>query len=299
MYRLAKSKKQKRINLIAGCILIPAMIHYFITNLIPIIGVFFLSVTEWNGINFSTLKWAGGANFVRFFTEPDYVKLLFNTALMGSVIVVSSLLISFLVAVMLVKEIRFKRIYRTIWYLPVLAPMAVVAQLFNALLQYDGVLNTILVNLGGKAVIWQDSAFWMYFFIIFLCVWKGLGTSILLFLAGLTSVPKELYEAADIDGATSLQKMFRVTVPMIRNMTGFILTTSLIGVFGIFEPVQLVSNGGPDGATKVVMFQIYYEAFENFNMGFSSAISVVVTVIVLVITFVCFRFTGITLKTED
>jgi ABC-type sugar transport system permease subunit len=145
--------------------------------------------------------------------------------------------------------------------------------------------------LGGNNIVWRDSVFWMYFFIIAIVTWSGIGGTALLFIAGLNGISREIYEAAEIDGVNAFQKILCITLPLLKPMTGFILITGFIGSFNVFEPVMLVSEGGPDSATKVVLYRIYDEAFKNFNQGLSNALSVLVFVLVFILTLFNIRFT--------
>ena len=141
-----------------------------------------------------------------------------------------------------------------------------------------------------QSVAWKLSTFWMYFWIIFICVWKGLGATVILLVAGLNAIPPELYEAAELDGAGPVSKFFKITLPQLRPMLVFVMITSIIGAFNIFEPVQLISQGGPDGSTKVILYQIYNEAFQNGNNGMGSAIAVVVLLLLMGLTALNMRF---------
>ena len=181
------------------------------------------------------------------------------------------------------------------WYVPVVLSMAVVSDLLNKMLlpTQNGTINAMLARFGIGAVAWNQSVFWMFFWIITVCVWKGLGTTILYFIAGLNAIPINLYEAGDIDGCNKWQRFIYITLPGLKPMTSFILITSLIGIFHIFEPVQLISAGDPMGKTDVVMVKIYNEMVGNADMGMSSAISLVVSIVVFVISIFSLKARGL------
>lgn len=279
----------------AWCVLTPILAYYFLFGLLPLIVVLLLSFVEWNGLRFNEIKWVGIDNFKEFFTQPNYYRMLLNTVGMGVLNVGLSMAVGFIAATFLTKKIRGTTFYRTIWYIPTIVSMAVVSQIVSTVLNPDtGVLNTIIVRHGGEPILWQQSAGWMWFWIIVVCVWKGLGGSMLLFMAGLNAIPPEIYEAAAIDGVNPVQKLFYITLPNIRQMASFVLITSLMGIFSLFEPIQIISNGGPGESTKVIMYQIYDEAFGgNLRMGMSSAISVIVLIIVFIMTAVSMKLTKI------
>jgi ABC-type sugar transport system permease subunit len=142
-------------------------------------------------------------------------------------------------------------------------------------------LNAILQMLGRPIVIWTISAFWMRTFIIVYSIWRGVGGPVVLFLAALQGIHREIYEAAMVDGATGRDMLLYITVPLLRPMIIFVLVTGMIGSFQIFEAVMLMSKGGPSNQTNVMLLQIYNDAFVNTNMGLASAGSVIMAMILL------------------
>ncbi len=236
-------------------------------------------------------QFVGFKNFVTIFTDKNYYVLFLATILIAVFTIGLSLVFGMLIALAVTQPLRGRGVYRTVYYIPVVISMAVVAQIANVWLSYnDGTFNNILNTLGMGSVAWKQSTFWMYFWIIFICVWKGLGATVILLVAGLNAIPPELYEAAELDGAGAVTKFFKITLPQLRPMLVFVMITSIIGAFNIFEPVQLISQGGPDGTTKVILFQIYNEAFQNGNYGMGSAIAVVVLVMLMILTALNMKF---------
>lgn len=279
-----------RENLIGWGIIGPILLYFAVFGIIPLVMVFRYSLTEddlFRGSVFVGLK-----NFVTIFTDRNYYSLLFTTLLIAVFTIGLSIVLGMLVALGVTGGIRRgKGFYRTVYYIPVIVSMAVVSQIANVWLHYNnGTINNIIVALGGSRIEWKESAFWMYFWIIVFCVWKGIGATIILFVAGLNAIPGEIYEAAELDGATGWRRFFSITLPSLRPMFVFVIITSIIGAFNVFEPVQLISNGGPNGATKVILFQIYNESFQNGNFGMGSAISVVVLFILMGLTMLSMKF---------
>ncbi len=280
-----RSKNDLRENLRGWGILGPIILYYFIFGIVPMIILFRYSFLEDD--LFKGTVFVGFDNFVKIFTNSDYYLLFFATILIAVFTIGLSLLLGMLIAVAVTQPIRGRGAYRTVYYIPVVISMAVVAQIANVWLSYnEGTFNNILRALGMEAVAWKQSTFWMYFWIIFICVWKGLGATVILLVAGLNAV----YEAAELDGAGAATKFFKITLPQLRPMLVFVMITSIIGAFNIFEPVQLISNGGPDGTTKVILFQIYNEAFQNGNFGMGSAIAVVVLILLMILTMLNMKF---------
>ena len=287
--------RQKRTNRIAWLILAPFIIYYTVFSVLPLIGTFFISFTGWTGVgyNFGSLSFD---NYVQIFRDPDYFRILLNTFLLGAVILVLNFGLGFLLGYLFSKPTKIAAFFRTVWYFPVVVSMAVISLIFNTMLNpVNGSLNVLIELMGGEPVMWQQSTFWMFFWIIFLVVWKGLGGVIILFVAGFSSISKEMLEAADLDGATGYKRMWYIVIPSMKNLMIYVIITSLMGIFSIFEPVMFISGGGPRGTTNVIMFQIYNEAFQNFNMGMSSALSVLVMILTMGLSFANMKMLNISL----
>ena len=278
-----------RENLRGWGIVGPIILYLVIFTFIPLVILFRYSFTQDD--LFKGTVFVGFENYKQIFTDPNYYMLFLATILIAVFTIGFSLVFGMLIALGVTGRIRGKGFYRTVYYIPVVVSMAVVAQISNVWLSYNsGTFNNILTVLGAERIAWYKSTFWMYFWIIVICVWKGLGSTVILLIAGLNAIPPEVYEAADLDGANGAERFFKITLPQLRPMLVFVMITSIIGAFNIFEPVQLISQGGPDGTTKVILFQIYNEAFQNGNYGMGSAISVVVLLILMVLTMLNMKF---------
>jgi len=282
-------KREVRDNLRGWGIVGPIMLYYLIFGIVPLVILFEYSMKEDSLFNGATF--VGFKNYITIFTDSSYYMLFLTTIVIALFTIGLSLVLGMLIALAVTQPIRGRTAYRVIYYLPVVISMAVVAQIANVWLSYNnGTFNNILVLLGLEKIAWYQSTFWMYFWIIVICVWKGLGATVILLIAGLNAIPPELYEAAEIDGAGAAVKFFKITLPQLRPMLVFVMITSIIGAFNIFEPVQLISAGGPEGTTKVILYQIYNESFQNGNYGMGSAISVVVLVLLMILTALNMRF---------
>lgn len=287
----AKSRRRivLRENLRGWGIVGPIILYLVIFTFIPFVILFRYSFTQDD--LFKGTIFVGFENYKQIFTDPNYYMLFLATILIAVFTIGFSLVFGMLIALGVTGHIRGKGFYRTVYYIPVVVSMAVVAQISNVWLSYNnGTFNNILTALGLEKIAWYKSTFWMYFWIIVICVWKGLGSTVILLIAGLNAIPPEVYEAADLDGANGAERFFKITLPQLRPMLVFVMITSIIGAFNIFEPVQLISQGGPDGTTKVILFQIYNEAFQNGNYGMGSAISVVVLLILMLLTMLNMKF---------
>lgn len=265
-------------------ILTPIVIYYIIFVGIPVLSTFALSLTAWNGI-VGLPSWVGLQNLMTFFREPDYLRSLFQTMYIGLSILAIQMVVGLLVALLLNQAVPMRGLFRTLWYIPVVVAFSIVSEMATAFLNPTwGVINTVLKAVGLHPIVWQTSAFWMTLWLIVITAWKSLGGVMIIFLAGLQGIDPSFYEAAGIDGASGIQQLRYITIPLLKPITLFVLITGVIGSFHIFEPVQLITRGGPLNATNVIMYKIYRDAFGDFNIGMAAASSVVVTVISLVLT---------------
>lgn len=278
-------KRSTRKSITALAIIIPVMIYFLFFAIPPIISLFTYSFTDLR-ITLGTEKFIGFRNFVNIFKYSDYIYSFGVTMLMAVLLVFIGLIVSFLISLLLNAVRKGKGALRALWYIPVLIPMPVIAKLLNVMLFDDGVLNSMLSVFGVKPINWMESTFWMYFWIVFVIVWKNIGSNAIIFISGLNGISKEVYEAADIDGVNRFQKLWFVTLPLLRPIMSFVIINGFIGAMSTFEPVKLISGGGPDKSTKTILYMIYDEAFKNFRQGFAMALSVMVFIVVLIITII-------------
>ena len=271
---------QKRHAIEAWLILTPILIYYSVFFLFPVVANFYVSFTRWNGIQ-GAPQWVGLNNYKQYLAKP-YPLIVFNTVLFAVAILVVQTALAFLIAVLLNQKVVGRGVYRALWYIPTLTAAAVTAQVFFVFISpFDGVLNAILKLLGRPIVIWTISAFWMRAFIIIYSIWRGVGGPVVLFLAALQGIHREIYEAAMVDGATGWGLLRYITLPLLRPMIIFVSVTGMIGSFQIFEAVMLISKGGPANKTNVMLLQIFNDAFVNTNMGLASAGSMIMAFILL------------------
>ena len=283
-------KRSTRNTIIAWASIGPICLYYLVFGLIPIAIVIYYGFFSQESV-FSPYEFVGFGNYIEIFTQERYYQPFLNTLLFSVFTITISIVFGLLLAKLMTVPIRGQAFYRTVYYIPVVISMAVVAQIVNVWLSYNsGTINNIIVSFGGERINWYYDTFWMYFWIIVICIWKGLGASIILFIAGLLGISNDIYEAADIDGANATNKFFKITLPQMRPIMVFVLITSIIGAFNIFEPVQLISSGGPNGTTNVLIYLIYNEAIQNGNFGMGSSVAVLLLVILMALTALSMKF---------
>jgi ABC-type sugar transport system permease subunit len=264
----------------AWLILTPILAYYLIFSIAPVVLNISLSFTRWNGIS-GAPEWIGVNNYLQYL-RGDYPRIIFNTALFAVSALVLQTTIAFLIAVLLNQKVFGRGLYRALWYIPTLTSAAIMAQVAVIFISpFDGVLNGILKALGQTPVIWTVQGNWMRAFIVAFTIWRGVGSPVVLFLAALQGIHPELYEAAMVDGANGGKLLRYITLPLLRPMILFVLVTGIIGGFQIFEAVMLISKGGPQNMTNVMLLQIYNDAFVNTNLGVASAGAVVMALILL------------------
>ncbi|KAB8287176.1 Binding-protein-dependent transport systems inner membrane component [Bifidobacterium ramosum] len=266
----------------------PWIFGFVVFTAIPMVASLYLSFTDWD--SFQSPNFVGFANYVKAFTkDPLFWKVLGHTFYYACVSVPLSLLIALYLSNLLSNNFRGKRAFRTIIYLPSLVPLVSAGLIFKWLLKpEDGPINAFLSIFGIKGPAWLLDTHWVIPAIILLSLWQVGGGTILL-ISAINGVPKELYEAAEIDGAGHYRMFWNITFPMITPILFFNLVTGIIGAFQVFDQVYILTEGGPDNASQMMVPYIYTTAFKNFQMGYASALAWILFVIIMIISALVLR----------
>ncbi len=252
----------------------------------PFIASIYLSFTNYRFIGVPT--WVGFQNYANLFgDDPKFIRSVINTLYYTAVHVPGIMLLAFFVALLLNQKVKGQPIYRTAFYLPSVTAGVATAYLWILLLQPNGLINQFLGIVGIDGPTWLTSSTWAMPALILMSFW-GLGTTMIIYLAALQGIPQHLYEAASVDGAGVVRKMWHVTVPM---MTPAIFLTAVLQVIGswqVFTQALIVTNGGPRDSTLFILLHLYRTGFEYFQMGYASAIAWVLFMIILVFTVIQF-----------
>lgn len=220
-----------------------------------------------------------------------------NTLLAVLVTVPAQWFLGMILAVAIESISKGKVLYRFLLYIPVISDWIVVAVLFKFIFQdtRGALINSILLNLHliKDPIMWLQNEWTGNFVIWALCIWKGIGWVMIMYTAALQDLPKDIYESADVDGATKRQQMWRITLPLLASRTYFIIINLIIGAFNIMLQVMLITNGGPMGQTDVLLNYMYNKAFSSFEFGYAAALSLVMGVILIVISLVQRKITKI------
>jgi multiple sugar transport system permease protein len=265
----------------------PWIIGFVVFLLGPMIASVYISLTDWD--SFTAPKWVGLDNYVRLLTDdPIFWKALWNTFYYAAVSVPLGLVIGLWLANLLNKGVRLRKLFRTLIYLPTLVPLVATAMIFKMVLAPSGPLNDALGLFGIPGPSWLLESIWVKPALILLSVWGAGGATVLL-LAAMKGIPRELYEAAEVDGAGPVRQFWSITVPQLTPIIFFNLIMGLIGAFQVFSQVYILTKGGPDNASQTMVPLLFNEAFSFYHMGYASAISWLLFAVILVFTLIAFR----------
>jgi multiple sugar transport system permease protein len=249
----------------------------------PILASFVISFTDWNLL--SSPHWAGIANYVKLITGDEAARIAFyNTAYYTALSVPLAIISSFFTALLLNQKVPGTNIFRTLFYLPTVTSGVAMALLWVWLLNPEfGLLNLMLKLFGIQGPAWLFDPAWAKPALIITSLW-GIGSTTVIFLAGLQGMPQHLYDAAKIDGASQLQEFRNVTLPMMTPSIFFVLITSIIGSLQNFTNVYVMTQGGPGWSTLMYGLYLYQNAFEYLKMGYASSLAWILFLVILVLT---------------
>lgn len=284
------SRQAKREMLSGYLFLLPNFLGFFIFTAIPIIAGLVLSFTDYNGF---TANFVGFDNYAKFFRDSQFQAALVNNLIYSALSVPLTILFALLLALMLNRPMRGGGFFKTVYFFPNLTSMVAVGCVAMLLFQPDkGPVNQLLLALGvpqDSLPQWFFSTKSALYTVILVVVWKQAGYYMIMFMGGLKNIPPHLYEAAKIDGANGWKLFWHVTWPMLSPTTFMVTILCFISSFQIFDIINVTTQGGPGRATTVLVFRIYKEAFDNWKMGYASAIAYFLFVIILIITLVQWR----------
>jgi len=284
-----KRSKLFRDRTIAGYVCaLPWIMGFLIFTLGPIGISIIMSFTEYNVLN--PPKFIGGQNYVKLLTgDPLFWKSLYNTFYITVFGVPFSIVVGLLIALLLNIKIKGITTFRTIFYLPAIVP--IVASSLLWMWMYNprfGLINFLLSHVGIQCPNWLSNKTWAKPAIIFMGLW-GAGAGMIIYLAGLQGIPKQLYEAAIIDGANWYRKFTNITIPMLTPTIFFNMVMSVIAHFQVFTQAYIMTQGGPADSTLFYVYYLFNQAFRYFNMGYASALAWILFIIILIATLVQFR----------
>nr|WP_275983681.1 sugar ABC transporter permease [Paenibacillus hamazuiensis] len=264
----------------------PMLIGVTILTLLPIIATFVLSFADWNFVaGMKGLKWVGAANFSKLFEDESFIISLKNNFIFMFTVPIY-LAVSLLLAILINKHVYWKSFFKVAYFMPYISSVVAVAIVWQVLFHPSaGPVNQFLMSLGiANPPKWIADPAYALPSVMMISVWVSIGYNMIVYLAGLQSIPKDLYEAADIDGANAWVQFRRITLPMLSPTTFFLLVTGIISTFKVFDLVAVLTKGGPMQSTSLLVWYLYDTAFVNLRVGYASSMAVILFGFVLIIT---------------
>ncbi|MRG60284.1 ABC transporter permease subunit [Agromyces sp. CFH 90414] len=260
----------------------PAVLVFIAMFIIPMILAFVLSLTDWNGysLNFTFI---GLENYADAFRNPRTVDAAIFTAVVAFFGTILCNGVGLATAALISGPGRANTVMRTVFFYPYIISSLIIGFIWSAMLAPTGVVNSLLAQVGIPAMPWLTDVTFAKASIILTIVWSHFGFNMILYLAGIKSVPVEYYEAATVDGATRWQQFRNVTLPLIAPVVTVNLVLTLVGLLKVYDVVLALTNGGPAGSTQTIVFQILSDSFANADLGFGAAQSVVLLIVTAVL----------------
>jgi multiple sugar transport system permease protein len=280
-------KKRTKYNLTTLTFLLPWIITFSLFSAFPIIFSLSISFTDYSGLN-PSFNFVGLENFIELFSDEIFLIALRNTAIFVVGTIPFTTTIALLLAVLInSKIVKLKGLFKAGFFLPSVMSMVVIATIWRYMYSADGIINTVLQTFGiEKTTGWLASPDTALSSIMIMNIWAAIGYYTIIFLAGLQSIPEQLYESASIDGASSTKKFFNITLPLIRPTLFFVIAINTIRSFQIFSEIFTMTQGEPLNSTQTIVHYLYIKGFRQFEMGYASAMAYVLVVIIMIVTLI-------------
>ncbi|MBK7819973.1 MAG: sugar ABC transporter permease [Tessaracoccus sp.] len=282
------AKLKRRNTMIAWTFILPNFTGFAVLTLIPVLTLFYIAFTNWNA--FGVADWVGLANFQRLLKDNSFRIAVTNTFAYALMYIPLTLVVSLGLAMLLNTKLRGVAFFRTAAFFPYITSIVAIAMVWNILFSPEyGPINQMLRLIGlDNPPGWLTSTTWALPAVALISMWRDAGYYMILFLAGLQTIPRELYEAAQMDGANAVQRFWNVTLPGLRPTTFFVTVMMTIGSFKILDLILVLTKGGPGQATLVISQFIFREGFERNSFGYASAAAIVLFLICITVTVVQF-----------
>lgn len=288
--RLARRLHLPRADYSGYLFIAPATAVTIIFSLVSMAISFWMSLHSWDVLN-PVHQWLGLKNYWFALTQDSGFWLAMGNTFYYAVVLVPALTIFGLSLAFVTNEVkRGRSLFRSIIYIPAITPAVALGLVWVWLLRYDGVLNQVLALVGIAGPNWLMDPHWAMPAILLYAIWAGVGSAMIIFMAGLNDIPVEFYEAAQLDGANRRQMFWHVTIPLLRNPLVFVIVTNSLYAWQVFTPMYVITNqGGPANATLSIAMKIYQEGFLNYRMGYAAAMSWLLFAVIFVIAVVQLR----------
>ena len=280
-------KKRTKYNLTTFTFLLPWIITFSLFSAFPIIFSLSISFTDYSGLS-PEFSFVGLKNFIELFKDDIFLIALRNTTIFVVGTIPFTTTIALLLAVLInSKIVKLKGLFKAGFFLPSVMSMVVIATIWRYMYSADGIINTVLQAIGiEKTTGWLASPDTALTSIMIMNIWAAIGYYTIIFLAGLQSIPEQLYESASIDGASSTKKFFNITLPLIRPTLFFVIAINTIRSFQIFSEIFTMTQGEPLNSTQTIVHYLYIKGFRQFEMGYASAMAYALVVIIMIVTLI-------------
>jgi ABC-type sugar transport system permease subunit len=267
----------------------PYLLHLMVFAAFPVVFSIVLTFFNWNII--SPMEWNGLGNWKHIISDRLFWKSILNTLKFLVVHIPLQIIIALALAEVLNQKIRLRGFFRAAFFMPVVISGVVVTIMWQQLLSYEnGIINRLLVSIGLGKIGWLTDPDVSMISIALMATWKNVGLYVILFLVGLQTVPKQYYEAADLEGASHWQKFTRITIPMINPTIFMVMVLSTLGGFSLFIEPYIMTGGGPMNSTLSAVLYIYKEAFEYYHMGYSATLGLFFALLIVLVVLIQKRF---------
>ncbi|WP_130860036.1 carbohydrate ABC transporter permease [Gracilibacillus phocaeensis] len=286
--KFKKSRIEKNENLAGFLFVSPMLLGISVVVLFPIVATFILAFADWKFVTgIEQLQWTGMENFVQLLDDEKFLKSVINNTIFIFTVPITMIIALFL-AVVIDKNVFMKSYFKVAFFMPYISSVVAIAVVWQVLFHpSQGPINQVLMSLGiDNPPTWISDPQFALISLMIIHTWISIGFSLIVYIAGLQSIPKELYEAADMDGANSWYKFKSITFPMISPTSFFLLITGIIASFKVFDLIAVLTQGGPLNATTMLVWHLYERAFLELDVGYASAIAVVLFVFVFLITII-------------
>lgn len=293
---MIKKKRAERIEMLTGIgFILPSLLGFVVFTLIPVIISLFLSFTKWNFMEgWGAIKFTGLENYIRLFTDDWFIRSYLNNIIFTVVTVPVLLALGMVIAVIINKFIYGGGVVRVMIFIPYIASVVAVCAVWMVLLQPSyGPINSFLRAIGiENPPMWLADFNWSLPSIMIIYVWQQVGYYSIVFIAGLKGISEDVYEAARVDGASSIRQFFSITIPLLSPTTFFLTIMGIIGSFKVFDQISVLTQGGPGNSSSVMAYYVYRTAFEYFDMGYANTLAWALFLLVFVVTLIQWKLQG-------
>ena len=290
---IGRRRAERRETLAGLGFILPSLIGFIIFILIPVVMSLGISFCDWNFLRgWGAMKFVGLRNYINMFSDNWFFVSFRNNIIFTAVTIPLLIIFGLVMGEIVNRHVFGGKAIRVMIFIPYIASIVAICTVWQVMLQPSyGPINSALRSIGiDNPPRWLVDQNWALVSVMMIYIWTQIGYYVAVYMAGLKNVPVDIYEAATIDGASSVRQFFSITVPMVKPTTFFLATMGIIGSFKVFDIISVLTNGGPGNSTSVMAFYIYRSAFEEFKMGYASALAWALFIVIFLITMIQWKF---------